>query len=206
MTARRSCRFEQYLLPGALLFVACQPVQGPGVARGNGSVSLTITAAAPMSGSDANATTWLARCGAEKFLINLIIPPADVNEPISFTTGKLCRYQEADAGECLVSIARALEAKKVEPPPERVDCLPFQAGILGQNLSRGVGKTSVLEGSFTSDSPGTWLATKAFVADGEGEFYLNLSPKTGEAEISIKDPEYGDVVIGELAKVLAGKG
>jgi hypothetical protein len=158
-----------------------------------------------LSGSDANATTWLATCGTEKFLINLTIPPLDVNEPISFTTGKLCRYQEADAGKCLASIAQALEAEKVEPPRERVACLPFQAAVIGRNLSRGVGK-NVQAGAFTSDSPGTWLATKAFVADGEGEFYLNLSPKTGEAEISIKDAEYGDVVVQELAKVLAGKG
>lgn len=184
---------------------ACEPAQESVMDEAAGSVPLRITTAEPLPKSEPGSQTWLATCGAERFLIGLTLPAEDPNEPISFTTGRLCRFQGAGASACLDSIAKALEAGKVGPPRERVDCLPFQAAILGRNLSRGGGE-SVHAGAFTSDRPGTWTATKVFVADGEGELYLNLSPDTGEAEISIKDPEYGDIVVQELAKVLGGNG
>jgi len=187
---------------------ACEHPQAPGadpVDETAGAVPLRIADAEPLPESEPGSQTWLATCGAERFLIDLTLPAEDPTEPLSFTTGQLCRFQGAGASACLESIAKALEAGKVEPPQERVDCLPIQAAILGRNLSRGIGN-SVQAGAFTSDRPGTWIATKVFVADGEGELYLNLSPDTGEAEISIKDSEYGDVVVQELAKVLGGNG
>ena len=44
--------------------------------------------------------------------------------------------------------------------------------------------------------------TKVFLADGEGEVFLNLNPKEEIGEFSVKDEEYGSVVVTELAKVL----
>lgn len=97
--------------------------------------------------------------------------------------------------------------------------------LLGQNLSRGArGKEisaggftpdaleqrtsqgqsqgkKILASGFTSEPPGDWIATKVFVADSEGEFFLNLNSKGGSGEISIKDPEYGNVVLRELSRV-----
>jgi hypothetical protein len=43
---------------------------------------------------------------------------------------------------------------------------------------------------------------KLFFGDDQGEVYLNFSPMLNKAEFSIKDPDYGDFVIAELAKVL----
>jgi hypothetical protein len=192
MIKRQPLKFVLHLVLGAILLLACQPVekrlQQPAADEEAGSVPLTITEA--MTGSDPNVQTWLAACGSEKFLV------AFAHSETSFTTGSFCRYQDTDARHCLDSIAQALEAKRVEAPRERAKCLPFEAAILDLKVNRNL----------EDDPKGTWIATKIFVADGEGEFYLNLSPETGEAEISIKDPEYGNVVVRELAKVLAGPG
>lgn len=49
---------------------------------------------------------------------------------------------------------------------------------------------------------GNWIAAKLFFGGDQGEVFLNLNPALGKAEFSIKDSDYGDYVIGELAKVL----
>jgi len=38
--------------------------------------------------------------------------------------------------------------------------------------------------------------------DSEGEVFLNFNSALGKGEFSIKDSDYGDFVIAELAKVL----
>jgi hypothetical protein len=45
---------------------------------------------------------------------------------------------------------------------------------------------------------------KAFLSEGEseGEAFLNFNSAVGKAEFSIKDSDYGDFVMAELAKVL----
>ena len=43
---------------------------------------------------------------------------------------------------------------------------------------------------------------KIFFGDDEAEVFLNANPVSGKAEFSIKDPDYGDQVLAELAKVL----
>ena len=32
--------------------------------------------------------------------------------------------------------------------------------------------------------------------------FLNLNPKIRKGQVSMKDPDYGDLVLGQLAKVL----
>jgi hypothetical protein len=71
---------------------------------------------------------------------------------------------------------------------------------LGTSLSRQSGE-NVIGGSFTSSKPGNWIAVKLFLADGEGEVYLNINPAIGQGEFTTKDPEYGEVVLRELASV-----
>ena len=43
---------------------------------------------------------------------------------------------------------------------------------------------------------------EAFFSGDEGEVFLNLAPALGKAEFSIKDSDYGNFVVGQLAKVL----
>jgi hypothetical protein len=38
--------------------------------------------------------------------------------------------------------------------------------------------------------------------EGEGEVFLNLNPVLKKGQFSIKDPEYGDIVLAQLASVL----
>jgi hypothetical protein len=98
-------------------------------------------------------------------------------------------------------VAKALEAPSKRKAKPKTDTLEFMAAILGDNLSRGSGPDQ-FAGGFTSKPPGDWIATKIFVADSEGEFFLNLNSKEGIGEISMKDAEYGDIVLAELERVL----
>jgi UDP-N-acetylmuramoyl-tripeptide--D-alanyl-D-alanine ligase len=123
------------------------------------------------------------------------------NSPFAFGKGALGREPGSDGSQLLNELAKVMRAQKPSVSSERVDTLSFTTAVLGRNLTRGRGKDS-LAGSFTSKPRGDWIAVKVFVADGEGEFFLNLNPKTGDGEFSVKDPDYGDVVLRELSKVL----
>jgi hypothetical protein len=68
--------------------------------------------------------------------------------------------------------------------------------ILGDHQSRSS------SGSFSHNPGGNWIATKIFLAGDQAEVYLNLNPELHQAEFSIKDADYGDAVLAELAKVL----
>jgi hypothetical protein len=82
----------------------------------------------------------------------------------------------------------------------RSDRLSAAIAILGTNQSRS--NNGPIAGGFTSKPPGSWTATKLFLADGEGEVFMNLNARDGFGEFSIKDEEYATIVVIELAKVL----
>jgi hypothetical protein len=115
---------------------------------------------------------------------------------VSFGKGRFLREPGSDASVFLVDLKKALEAKAVPNKVERVVALPFEFVILGENRSR------TPDGGFNAKPAGDWTAMKIFVAGGEGEVFLNLNPATNKAEFSIKDADYGDLVLAELAKVL----
>ena len=73
--------------------------------------------------------------------------------------------------------------------------------LLGVHQSRGHRDPEV-GGSFSSNPPGSWTATKLFLNDGEGELFLNVSAAEGMGEFSPKDEGYASVVVRELAKIL----
>jgi len=54
---------------------------------------------------------------------------------------------------------------------------------------------------FSQKPAGNWIATKAFLAGGDAEVFLNINPKLGVGEFSPKDPDYANQVVAELAKV-----
>jgi hypothetical protein len=149
--------------------------------------------------------TWRAtsRGGGEPFAFGLEIllkAPKDKGQ-FAFSKGALIREHGADGKRFLEEVGRAIEAGEVIPTKEeQVDRLEFATAILGTSLSWKTGD-SVIAGSFTSSKPGDWIALKLFLADGEGEVYLNINPVIGQGEFATKDPEYGEVVLRELAKV-----
>ena len=170
-----------------------------------GSVYFNIRQLSAVDSSEGQVVTWLGthnKSGKEaRFRIELTLKEPKQGNPFTFGAGAFFHEEPSDPVVLLEEIAQALEAKQVRPGDSRTNKLSFTTAILGRNLSRGPGK-DLLAGSFTSDPKGDWIAVKVFVADGEGEFFLNLNSRKGQGEFSIKDPEYGDVVVRELAKVL----
>jgi hypothetical protein len=96
----------------------------------------------------------------------------------------------------LADLAKVLEAKKTPTRTLRVAALPFEYVILGEKQSRSK------DGSFNDSPSGDWTVMKLFFGDDQREVYLNFSPARNKAEFSIKDEDYGDFVVSELAKVL----
>lgn len=170
-----------------------------------GSVLFKIESAPVTGTSDADTQCWRAtydiggKTACFRIEVSLKKPAGD--SPFAFTKGVFYREKGSEPEVFLRRIADALEARAPVKPSQRVEMLPFTAAILGTDLSRGTGD-DVLAGSFTSKPKGNWIALKVFLADGEAEFFLNLNPTTRTGEISIKDAEYGNIAVTELAKVL----
>lgn len=110
--------------------------------------------------------------------------------------GKFIHVPGSDRTALLPDLARVLQAKKIPISTTRLDILPFDYVILGQNQSRSA------DGAFGDSPKGSWTAMKIFLGDDEGEVFLNFNATDKMAEFSIKDSDYGDYLIAQLAKVL----
>ena len=96
--------------------------------------------------------------------------------------GRFAPEAGSDASVLLADLGKALQAK-VQPRAASIRTrVPFTFANIGENLSQATGG--------------------GFGADQEGEVFLNLNPKIGKGQFSMKDAEYGDLVLTELAKVL----
>src|SRR5262249_12842937 len=122
------------------------------------------------------------------------------DEPIPIATGegKFLVVPSSDNSALLADLRKALQATKVPSPSSRMAELPFSAVIFGDKMSRNA------DGSYSAKPPGNWIVIKIFLPkDGdEGQVFLNLNPNEGKGEFSLKDPDYGDYLLTELAKVL----
>lgn len=81
---------------------------------------------------------------------------------------------------------------------KHVNSLSFTSAVIGANLSRDK------DGGF-GPGTGTWTAIKLFLPgqnDEQAEVFLNISPATKKAEFSIKDSDYGDDILKDLASIL----
>jgi hypothetical protein len=119
----------------------------------------------------------------------------------SFAPAAIVRRAGADCTQFLASLAPALGFSGDVPQPEPTSRLEASVTILGKNQSRANANAQIA-GAFVGNPPGPWLVTKLFLADGEGEVFLNLNETDGFGEFSIKDPDYAELVVTELAKVL----
>jgi hypothetical protein len=100
-----------------------------------------------------------------------------------------------DRIRCPAHQFETLQAKRVPRSVRRVDSLPFTFALLGTNLTRSE------DGSFSEKAKGNWTTTKIFLANDLAEVYFNYNPVLHTAEFSIKDPDDGDKILPELAKV-----
>jgi hypothetical protein len=198
------------LLLAALLLVGCSKSASTTESRAvetyrpdSGSVAFDI---APLGASNGS-TQWLAIYTSQgktaKFRIEFgperateTKDPKDV--PISFGTGRILPEPSSDSSVLLSDLAKALEAKHPPTKVKRVSSLSFTFANIGANLSQAPG------GGFNTKPSGHWIATKIFIGEGdqEGQFFLNINSTTNKGQFSIKDADYGDIVISGLAQVL----
>jgi hypothetical protein len=157
--------------------------------------------------SDASAQLWLATYVSKgktaKFRIKLgASKPIDDKESkdldIKQGEGRFVAEPGSDASVLLADLKSALEAKKFPAKVQRARDLPFVFVSLGQNQSQDA------SGGFNDQPPGHWTPIKLFIGEGEqeGEVFLNLNPVIKKGQFSIKDADYGDIVLAYLARVL----
>ena len=104
----------------------------------------------------------------------------------------------SDASVLLFDLKKTLEAKALPSKVQRLERLPITFVNIGDNLSQAA------SGGFNVAPLGNWTAIKIFIGEGEQEaqVFLNINPVIRKGQFSIKDPDYGDLVLARLAKVL----
>ena len=112
--------------------------------------------------------------------------------------GKFVAIAGSQDSVLLQDLARSLDAKRIPSNSIRIPEMPFDGMVLGEAESRN------FHGGYSENPKGNWTTMKIFLPKGgdEGELYLNLNPVAGQGEFSIKDSDYGDYIVAELAKVL----
>lgn len=146
----------------------------------------------------ARAEGGAAPCEFEIDVGNATAPP---DSAFALASASLIRRAASDCTRFLRELAPVLGFEGDLPAPPAASRLAVSLAVLGSNLSRGTGKEAIA-GSFQKDPPGRWISTKLFLADGEGEVFLNLDPTGRMGEFAIKDDDYATIVVTELAKVL----
>jgi len=167
-----------------------------------GAVAFDIT---PLQGKEGS--RWLAiyqgRGKTAKFKIELDQEKSlDDKESRSLRIksgkGRFVAETGSDSGDLLNELKTALEAKSLPAKIRRVNTLPFTCVSFGRNQSQAS------DGGFFANPPGNWTPMKIFIGDGdqEGEVFFNLNPVLGKGQFSIKDADYGDIVLRQLSSVL----
>ena len=112
--------------------------------------------------------------------------------------GKFLAIAGSQDSVLLQDLTKSLEAKRIPTNSIRIPELPFDGMVLGEAESRN------FHGGYSENPKGDWTTMKIFLPKGgdNGEVYLNLNPVAGQGEFSIKDSDYGDYIVAELAKVL----
>jgi hypothetical protein len=139
---------------------------------------------------------YVAEGKTARFDIEVTMARPSGQLPVAFTRGKFIAVPNSDASGMLLALQKTLQAKTLPSNTVRVDELPFAAVILGDHVSHSP------NGGFAVNPPGNWTAIKLFLGGGSSEVFLDLNTVLGKGEFSMKDPEYGDGVLQELAKVL----
>jgi len=157
--------------------------------------------------ADAASQRWLATYTSQgktaKFRIELgPTKPLNDKESRDFDIqqgeGRFIAEPGSDSSILLADLRKSLDAKTLRAKVKRVSSLPFTFVSLGKNNSQAS------DGGFNENPPGHWTPMKLFIGEGEheGEVFLNLNPVIKKGQFSIKDEEYGDIVLAQLARVL----
>lgn len=133
----------------------------------------------------------LARFGLE-------FGPTRATQGIQSGHGRFIAEPGSDASVLLRDLAKALGARTVPSKVRRIESLPFTFANIGDNLSQAP------RGGFNGEPPGHWSAIKIFIGEGkqEADVFVNINTTINKGQFSIKDPDYGDLVLSYLARVL----
>src|SRR5579863_1232443 len=118
--------------------------------------------------------------------------------PMKVGEGQFVSLRGSDASVLLMDLKKALEARALPSKVQRLESLPFTYVNIGDNLSQAA------NGGFNAEPPGNWTAIKIFIGEGEQEaqLFLNINQISRKGQFSIKDPDYGDLALAQLARVL----
>ena len=158
--------------------------------------------AVPAPSADAHLyeCTYKARGQTARFRLSYkqTSPIAGEVFPVGSAEGSFLAVSGSENSILLEDLKKALDAKEFPRKVSRIKELPFNAAIIGEAQSRDA------SGGYSNRPKGDWTLLKLFLPKGgdEGEVFLNLNPVTGKAEFSIKDSDYGNYVLEQLAKVL----
>ena len=176
-----------------------QPVAEPQVAAVGDSwlmFSLRPAEGTPSDNVKRYQAAYVADGKTARFDVELTMARPSGQIPVAFTKGKFIAVPNSDASGFLAGLQKTLQAKSLPSNTVRVAELPFSAALLGDHVSHSP------NGGFAVKPPGNWTTIKLFLGNGSSEVYLNLNPVLGKGEFAIKDQDYGDGVLAELAKVL----
>jgi hypothetical protein len=186
MGARRSLRLTGIVFMALLaLATQVQPTNAaPPKSPDRSTVRFTVRV---VSGSDQSLPlTFDARYAATGSIAHFRVSLSKFSKLSVFSAGvvTLIAMPGSQPRAMLATLRRALEATRSPRRTTRTNRLSLDAVILGYNRATG------------------WLTTKLFFGEDLGEVYLNLNRKLGLGEFSEKDPDYGNYVLSQLARVL----
>lgn len=147
--------------------------------------------------------TYVSQGKTARFRVEFGMPdqrdPVVKNLSISFGRGRFVAVKGSDASVLLVDLKKVLEAKKLPVRVQRVGELPFTYANFQKTQT-----TSSSSDGIRSQPDDEWTAIKIFLGEGdrECEFFINFNPVLKKGQFSLKDEEYGDEAIAQLAKVL----
>jgi hypothetical protein len=169
----------------------------------SGAVGFDLTPIPSPPGTSQWKATYSSKGKTAIFRIELGAAKISRDEgPADFTIksgeGRFVAEAGSDATAFLSDLKTALEAKTLPAKVRRATSVPFTFANIGENLSQAPG------GGLNVKPPGNWTAIKLFLGEDEQEcqVFFNVNSAIGKGEFSIKDPDYGDLLLAQFAKVL----
>lgn len=161
-------------------------------------------------GKDDVAGEWKATyaAGGKVAHFRIVFDPAADGARISADGhGRIIAEPGSDPSTLLPQLGNALEADEQPKSVKRLPELPFEYANLGDHFSKNT------DGAFQSEPAGHWTSLKLFIDNGDdamgdrdeddqAEVLLNLNTSLRKGEFAIRDPDYGDDIVGRLAQVL----
>lgn len=174
---------EPYLPDEASVAFALEPLQG-----GNGSQQWIGTYASQGK---------IARFRIEFGPAKASVAKAAKDFDIKSGEGRFTPETGSDSSVLLADLRKPLQAKNQPQPPPTRTSVPFTFANI-EKLVRKPLAAGLVQSRLATGQP---LRSPRRRRSG-GEVFLNLNPKIRKGQVSMKDPDYGDLVLGQLAKVL----